>query len=102
MWADEEYVIPANRVMGLIERIEDHITFADLASNKVRFGKISRAYAEALRYAGKDVGVEEVYKSMLSGATTNQVQSAINGLLQIMIPPEPVQKKTKAGGRAGS
>ena len=96
-WGKDTYEIPAELVMGLIERIEDHVTFGDLADNKVKFGKIAAAYGTALRYAGCRVTNEEVYRSILDGASFEQVTSAINGLMMIMVPPGRIQKKTKDG-----
>lgn len=93
-WDKKEYEIPANQVMGLIARIEDHISFADLVGNKPKIGKISTAWAEALRYAGAKVSNEEVYSEMFSGATGSQITSAVSGLMEIMIPPGHLQKKT--------
>jgi len=96
-WDGEEYEIPANRVMGLIERIEDHISFADLGGKNPKIGKISRAWAEVLRYAGAAVSDDEIYMQMFDGATGGQIQTAVFGLMEIMIPPAYLQKKTPAG-----
>lgn len=93
-WGGKDYTVPSNRVMGLIERIEDHISFADLSGNRPRLGKIAAAWAEALRYAGAQVSAEEVYGDMFKSATSGQINTAISGLLLIMIPPDAIQKKT--------
>lgn len=97
LWNDEEYEVASNRVMGLIQRIEDHVTFADLQLENPKIGKISVAYAEVLRYAGAEVKDDEVYQAMFHGATGAQIQNAITGLLVIMIPPQHLQKKTPGG-----
>ena len=94
-WGDETFEVAPNQVMGLIQRIEDHITFADLHTSKPAIGKISAAYAEALRYAGASVTDEEVYGQMFDMATGRQMKNSITGLLMIMIPPNQLQKKTR-------
>lgn len=99
-WGDKDYKVPSHRVMGMIEKIEDHVTFGDLNTNKPPLGKIAAAFAEALRYAGANVSSEEVYSGMFEGATTGQILMAITGLQMIMIPPAHVQKKTKGGTEA--
>ncbi|NIQ01592.1 MAG: hypothetical protein GWM98_15405 [Nitrospinaceae bacterium] len=96
-WEGTEYEIPADRIMGLIVRLEDIVSFRDLDQKNVKPGKISAAYAEALRYAGATVTDEEVYEQMFLGATTGQLYGAIAGLFSIMIPPSHLQKKTKDG-----
>lgn len=96
-WGDEEKEIPANRVMELIILLEDHISFEDLIGNPKR-GKLSNAYSEGLRFAGFSVTTEEVYSQMFSGASLIQIQNAIAGIQQIMIPPATLkmyQKQTK-------
>jgi hypothetical protein len=94
-WDGEDYEVDPNRVMGLINRIEDHISFSDLSSKSLKISKVACAYAEALRYAGCTVTDAEVYNSMFDGASGRQIQNAISGLLLIMIPPEHLQKKTQ-------
>lgn len=93
-WGDDEYEIPANRIMGLIETIEDHVSYADLNPDNPKMGKIAAAYTKAIRYAGGKVDEGEVYNAMFDGATAFQVAQAIDGLLAIMIPPAHLQKKT--------
>ena len=96
-WDGKEYTIPSNRVMPLIERIEDHVSFGDLAGKKPKIGKIASAWAEVLRYAGASVSDEQVYADMFKSATSGQIHTAISGLLMIMVPPEALQKKTDSG-----
>jgi len=96
-WDGKDHTVTSDRVMGLIERIEEHISFADLSGTKPKIGKIAGAWAEALRYAGARVTTEEVYAGMFKSATSGQINTAISGLLLIMIPPEALQKKTVNG-----
>ena len=98
-WDGKEYTIPSNRVMGLIERIEDHLSFSDLLSKNPKIGKIAGAWAEALRYAGAAVSDEQVYAEMFRGATTGQIKTAVFGLMEIMVPPQHIQKKTDNGAQ---
>ena len=97
IWDEKKYEIPSNEVMGLIERIEDRISFADLARPDFKFSRLASAWGTVLRYVGVVITDEQIYKDMLKGATLKEVQTAINALLMIMIPPEDVQKKTKPG-----
>ena len=99
-WDGKEYEIPPDRMMGLIVRIEDHISFADLAGKNPPMSRIAGAWSEVLRYVGVSVSGEEVYRDMIKGASLAQIQTALFGLMEIMIPPDAVQKKTKAGPAA--
>lgn len=92
VWGGRDYVIPAERRMGLIGVIEDHITLAELCAfataGDTKFKKLSCAYGAALRYAGARVSDEEIYFAIYqSGKTYALVMAAINGLLAMMLPP---------------
>jgi len=91
-WQGTDYVIPANKVMGAIARIEDIITLTEIyeASQRrsVKFSRVASAYASVLRYAGAKVTDEEVYLGMFDGQSAiTAVQEALTGLLSMMIPP---------------
>lgn len=93
-WNDDEYVIPANQVMGLIAQIEDAITLNELLGKKgAPLGRVAMGYGAALRYAGARVTDEEVYQSMFGGESGATVQAAVTGLLTMMIPPVDVAEK---------
>ena len=94
-WKGEEFTVPHDRVMGLIEVIEEVVTIQDLTSkNGVKFGKISRAYSDALKYAGaRGATQEQVYSAMIGGSGEGvAIQEAVNSLLMLMIPPEHLQE----------
>ena len=93
-WEGQEYEIPANRILGLIEQIETHVSYLDLLGN-YKLARISKAYGAALRYADADVTDDQVYEKMFDGASAGQVQKAVNGMLAMMIPPKHLQKKTE-------
>jgi len=93
-WGEEEYTIKASDIMGVICRIENHITFLDLQSSNPKLINMARAYGEVLRSAGAEITDEVVYSEMFKDSTMGQIQNAINGLMYIMIPPEHLQKKT--------
>jgi hypothetical protein len=86
-WGSEEYVIPANKIMGLIEVIESAIPINELASDSPPRAKLAKAYASAIRYAGGTITQEEVYASFFNGGLT-AVATAAAGLIMMMIPPE--------------
>lgn len=106
-WNDEEYTIEPNRVMGLIEVIEDIITLEEVVSKTGnKRGKLSRAFASALRYAGAKVNDEDVFKTMFGSTAGSSISSAVTAILMLMIPPEHLRaetvKKKPAQPRASS
>lgn len=92
-WGEAEYVVPASRVMGAIASIEEHVTLVELFAMQTDPGKmklvpISRAYAAVLRYAGAvRIDQDDVYESLFGADSLERAQSAIVGLLSLMIPP---------------
>ena len=112
-WNGVDYEVPPDRVMGLIEVVEDCITFEDLAG-KVKRAKLAKAYTSAIRYAaacnGKSVKVSEesVYEALFGPEAASQITNIVHALMMMMIPPEhlrgkaeaPAPKKTPARGRA--
>jgi len=96
-WKGDEYVVPADKVMGLIEVIEDVITLEELGSQTgIKRAAISRAFAVALRYAGaKDVTQQDVYVNFFDASKTVEIQTVITSLLLMMIPPEHLQQATE-------
>lgn len=99
-WDGQPVVIPANRVLGAIARVEDVITFGELAeaarSNRYSVARLSRAFGAVLRYAGVEVGDDEVYAGVFSGKTHN-VAASISVLLQMMIPPASLTRGKSEG-----
>jgi hypothetical protein len=102
-WNDEEYIVPANQVMGLIAQIEDAVTLNELMSKKgPPLAKVAMGYGAALRYAGAKVKDDEVYQAMFGKQASSAIQSAVAGLLSMMIPPEEVIEKGKKPRRKGA
>jgi len=97
-WQGEEYIVSHDKVMGLIEVIEDIITLEELTSNKgIKRATVSKAFAVALRYAGcKNVSQQEVYTSFFNPETAVEIQTIVTTLLTMMIPPEHLQEKNES------
>lgn len=98
-WKGEKHVVPANKVMGLICEIEEHITLAELLSEKgAPMGRLAKGYAAALKYAGAPATPEMVYESLFADSQQN-IPEAVNGLLSMMLPPSTLQ--TQGDGADG-
>ena len=95
-WHDKTYVIPADRVLGAVARIEQHITLHEILAYSERgtapMAVLAQAYASVLRYAGAEITDNEVYAGMFTdGDTTQIVSQLLNGLLGMMLPPSERQ-----------
>lgn len=111
-WAGKSYVIPANRQMGLIARLEDALS-GDSGQQAISvlmrkegppYSRLAAAFGAALRYAGANVGDDEVYLSitedMANSAAdlTAKLQACVIALLMVISPPigkklmEPAKK----------
>lgn len=96
-WDGDEYVVPSNRVMGAIARVEEFVTLKELSefSQKpegAKYAKLSQAYGTLLRYAGAKVEDEEVYEAMFPKNSADEdfrarLYAALGGLLKTMLPP---------------
>lgn len=95
-WGGKDFVVPAERVMGLVCVVEDAVTIEDLCGgNGVKRGKTAKAFAAALNYAGCAVSEQDVYSVLFAGGGV-AVTAVINSLLMMMIPPEHLQKSQPA------
>lgn len=118
-WGGASYVIPANRQMGLVARVEDALS-GDSGRQAISvlmqregppYSRLAAAFGAALRYAGAVVKDEEIYLSIMEDFTKSQsdvaqkVQTVIIALLMVIAPPvgkslstasdpEPTEKKT--------
>ena len=92
-WKGEEYIIPYNRVMGLIKVIESAISVDELVSDTPPRGKLASAYAAAIKYAGGRVTEEDVYSTFFSDGAI-AIQTAIVGLVMMMTPPQHLQQNS--------
>lgn len=91
IWCDHEYTVPANKVMGLIAEIEEHITIYELSSRaNMSLTKLAAGYSAAIRYAGGRVSQEEVYEFLFKDSK-QIIPSVIQGLLMMMVPPNAVE-----------
>ena len=87
----DDYVVPSDRVMGLIEAIEDHVVIFDLVNPQyLKNVQLCKAYHAALTYAGAVCTTEQVYDSLFNGGK-EAVIHRITGLLEMMIPPKHLQ-----------
>ena len=101
-WDGRDHVIPANRVMGAIARIEDVVTLGELQrygeKQAAPLAKVAMAYGAVLRYAGASVTDDEVYAGIFSGEGPNNHESILTSiytLLAMMVPPEAMQKSAE-------
>ena len=96
-WGGEEYKVPPNRVMGLIESIESIITLEEInlmmRSGTIKRSQLARAYRSALSYAGANVTTEDVYDTFFGESMIEATTSIMVGLLAMMIPPEHLRSK---------
>lgn len=90
-WNGQEHVIPAERLMVAIAKIEDVITLTELFDHAQRgnapMAKLSMAFGSVLRLSGAKVTDREVYNGMFSDGG-GSVQVAVETLLAMMLPPE--------------
>lgn len=91
-WQGVEYVVPPEKVMGLIEVVEDVITIEELhAQSGLKRSKLSKAFAAIINYAGGKVTQEDVYNSLFLSDHGASLTNIIQSLLILMIPPEHLQ-----------
>jgi hypothetical protein len=92
-WKGETYVIPPNRVLRAIAKIEECISSADLAKGEhVPFSKAAMAYAAVLRYAGAKVTDDEVYEALWDNNGAAGASNVVIALWMMMIPPAQRRK----------
>lgn len=95
VWNDEEKIVPANKILGLIAEVEEYVTIGDLASSRPKTAKISMAYYAALCYAGfKGVQPDEVYASLIENK--GKATEIVTGLIYMMLPPDHLRKAEEA------
>jgi hypothetical protein len=89
-WCGRQLVIPANKVLGAIARVEEVVTLQELIDHggrgSVPVAKVSMAYGAVLRYAGAEVSDEDVYAGMF-GEGAAQVAESVAALLMLLVPP---------------
>lgn len=99
-WKGKEYVVSPDKVMGLIEVIEDILTLEEMnIVSGIKRSKISKAYASAIRYAAQNssprqecsITQQDVYESLFSIEDGGNIGQIINSLLFMMVPPKHLQ-----------
>ena len=101
-WRGASFVVPANRQMMLIAKIEDALS-GDSGQQALSvlfrregppYSRLAAAFGAALRHAGASVTDEEVYLSIQTdliakskAEQTAAIQSCIISLLSIISPP---------------
>lgn len=100
-WQGKEYVIPANKQMGLIARVEDALS-GDSGIQAINvlmqkqgpsYSRLAAAFGAVLRYAGAQVTDEEIYLSIMDDFSKSRadvaikLQTVIISLLMIISPP---------------
>ena len=106
-WNGKTYIIPSDRVMGAVNRIEEHVPLKELHDQMadrgtVKLGKLAAAYSSVLQYAGAKVSVDEVYGGLFGEGATEAVMGAVEGLMSMLIPPTALtsgQAKVKSPGK---
>jgi hypothetical protein len=106
-WKGKTYVIPADRVLGAVARIEQHITLHEIFQYAERgaapMGILAQAYGSVLRYAGARISNDEVYDGMFEdGQSMAAVSDSLNGLLNMMLPKsqkEPAKEHKPGNSR---
>jgi len=97
-WGGNEYIVPSDKVMGLVEVVEDIITVDELVGSGIKRAKVARAFAAAIRYAGSASGKnviineQDVYSSLFGGDAMRATTGAVSALLTMMIPPEHLRQ----------
>jgi hypothetical protein len=100
-WKGKTYTIPPKRVLEAIAAIEDHITLAELDSERPRMAKLSRAFASALKIAGvRSISADDVYEALF-GEERDAISSAAFKLMLMMLPPKVRAKADAAAAEGG-
>ena len=108
-WKGKSYLIPPDRILGAIMRIEDTLTITEMNGYFQRggapLGKLAKIYADILTYAGAPVSPDldaEVYHSMFGQDGADQqghAAAAIQTILAMMVPPEYLQGNPRQGAQ---
>lgn len=90
-WNGKTALIPGNRLLMAIARVEEVITLGEIMRyqvvSTVPLARISQAYGTLLRYANIECTDEDVYESMFGDEPRKAIIGAISGLLVLMVPP---------------
>lgn len=104
-WDGRTYTVKSHRVMGLICRIEQHITLGELHTYGQRgtapLGSLCSAYAAALNYAGARVTADEVYGQVFASTEDrDRIMNAVGQVMMMMLPAAERQRLENAAAEA--
>lgn len=91
-WGEKEYNVPSDKVLGLVNVIEEFVVIEDLTTGRPPRARIAQAYAAAIKYAGGYAKPEDVYVALFNAEDQKRIFAVIDALLCVMIPPESLRK----------
>ena len=94
-WDDREYVVPANKVMGLIDVVLQEISLQEMSSENFNILKLRNAFTAALNYAGCKATREDVYFHLFDGKAGEHIAFVIASLNAMVVPPKAILPKTE-------
>jgi len=92
-WAGKTYTVPARRRMEAMARVEQVLTFGELARflserQEVPPYTTARAFGALLRFAGAKVTDGEVLRALFGGGGDGEAMAAaVNALVEMLAPP---------------
>lgn len=102
-WDGKQKTVPAQGVMRMLAKIEDHLTLHEMQTYFSRgtapMVRVSSAYAAALQHAGFQVSDDEVYARLMSAGAEDDgalALSVIENLQTMMVPPADLDVKKPA------
>ena len=91
-WQGRTFVIPPERMLKAIAKIEAVLSFGELArSENIPLTKLAAAYGAVLRHAGARVTDEEVFAALFDTGASSAA-GVLVGLWMMILPPS-VRKK---------
>lgn len=100
-WEGKEYVIPDDRVMLAIAKVEEIVTLPELGdmleTGKVQFSRVAMAYGAILRYAGAQITDRDVHAGLFNRpGKPAETLATVSILLALLLPPDFVNLGGKA------
>ncbi len=96
-WDGKAVSLPPDRLLGTLARLEEVVSLTELASRGgARDGRVSRAFAAVLRFAGVDAEPEAVFaRLLLDGEARSDAHTAIAALIESAQPPESKRSSSR-------
>lgn len=91
-WGEKEYKVSPDKVLDLVDSIEDHVVLEDLTTGRPPRARIAKAYAAAIKFAGGYAKPDDVYAALFNAEDQKRIFGVIDALLCVMIPPESLRK----------